>query len=254
MMQQTNEAIFKGDIEVRSSPLEDDLVAFKFIQNQKTLQFEADLFTHKWFDYRFMSPLQATRLYIQAFDGAFRSHYAQNLDVNAAKYVRTISVDSIFAGLDAPESSTHKKAKSHFTACWHGRQMADLLGMPYEVYLDLAFEYRLRYWNRPYLPQPQHLYSDLVVDRVQQRWSELQEARLYTSDHPAYLIENFQALPAQNDYHEWLRKQAMLRSNPAELIGRFVNEDALPLQKINTWAEDGVINPAILENAKSYIH
>ncbi|WLR91025.1 hypothetical protein [Shinella zoogloeoides] len=248
-MMQQNEMTMGGDLEIRHSPLEDDIVAHRFIQNQKTLQFETDLFASKWFDYRHLTPLAATRLYIQAYDGVYRRHYAVNMDHNAAKYVRTISIDEIFGGLDAPESSTHKKAKSHFTACWHGRQMADMLGMPYEVYLDLAFEYRLRYWNRPYLPQPQHLYSDMVVDRVQQRWPELQAARLYTSDHPAYLIENYQNLPQQNDYHEWLFKQAGLRANPGEMLGRFVNEDLLPVEKIKGRVEEGVF-----EIARTYMH
>lgn len=249
MMDFQNENTSNGDIPLRNSPFEDDVVAYQFIQNEETLKFETQLFSQKWFDYRHLTPLQATRLYIQAYDEVYRRHYAQNIDHTAAKYVRTVNIDDIFNGLAAPESSTHKKAKMQFTACWHGRQMADLLGMPYEIYLDLAFEYRLRYWNRNYLPQPQHLYSDLVVNRIEQRWPELQASRLYTSDHPAYMIENYNELPHQKDYHEWLFKQANLRSNPGEMLGRFVNEDRLSVEKVKSRVEEGVF-----EIARSYIH
>lgn len=248
MMHTQNDNYSNGDIPARCSPFEDDVVAYQFIQNEDTLKFETELFVKKWFDYRHLTPLQATRLYIQAYDTVFRRHYAQNVDHTAAKYVRTVNIDDIFNGLAAPESSGHKKAKMQFTACWHGRQMADLLGMPYEIYLDLAFEYRLRYWNKPYLPQPQHLYSDLVVDRIQTRWPELQSSRLYTSDHPAYHMENYQDLPHQNAYHEWLFEQADKRANPGEMLGRFVNEDLLPVEKIKARVSEGVF-----EIARSYI-
>lgn len=248
-MQNLDELSSSGNADERCSPLEDDIVAHKFIQNQQTLQFETDLFATKWFDYRHITPLQATRLYIQAYEDVYRRHYAQNIDKNVAKHVRVMTIEDVFNGLQAPQSSTYKKAKLHFTSYWHGRQMADLLGIPYEIYLDLAFEYRLRYWNRPYMPQPQHLYSDMIVDRIQQRWPELQAARLYTSDHPAYLMENYQNLPQQNDYHEWLLKQAGLRANPGELLGRLVNDDALPVEKVKSRVEQGVF-----DIARSYMH
>lgn len=252
-MQQNDEAIFYDEVP-RESPFDDDLVAFKFIEDKRNHEYEPELYQSKWFDYRFMTPLQATRHYIQAYDGVYRRHYAQNVDAVAAKHVRTISIDGIFAGLEAPTSSTYKKAKSHLTACWFGRHMADKLTMPYEVYIDLAFEYRLRYWNRPYLPQPQHLYSDLVIDRVSERWPELQKSRLYTSDHPAYMVENFADLPAQTSYRIWLRDQALTRANPGELLGRFVNEDRLPLDQLQAWVTDGSVQAGTFDIARSYLH
>lgn len=240
---QDSEAYLGAD-DVRSSPIEDDIVMHRFITDRRNVEVEMDLFQSKWFDYRFMTPLQATRTYIQKYDDVYRQHYARNMDATAAKFVKTVSVDGIFAGLAVPESSTHKKAKTQFTACWFGRQLADAMGMPYEIFIDLAFNIRLRYWNRAYLPQPQHLYSEMIEERAGDRWKELQAGRLYTSDHPAFIGANYSNLPVQNDYHEWLLSQALTRANPGEILGRFINQDVLPAEKVKARVSEGIFNIA----------
>lgn len=247
-MQEYSEAYLGSDEEVRYSPIDDDIVMHQFISNKRNIDVEMDLFQSKWFDYRFMTPLQATRVYIQKYDDVFRHHYAKTIDSEAAKHVRTVSIEGIFDGLKAPESSTHKKAKTQFTACWFGRQLADAMGMPYDTFINLAFEVRLKYWNRAYLPQPQHLYSEMVEERAGARWKELQEGRLYTSDHPAYIGENYQNLPVQNDYHEWLISQALTRANSGEMLGRFINQNILPAEKVKSRVE-----PGMFEIARTYI-
>src|SRR5690606_30212670 len=60
------ELVAIGDMP-RVSPIEDDILAYTLVTDKKLLDFELELFATKWFDYRELTPLQATRLYIQAF-------------------------------------------------------------------------------------------------------------------------------------------------------------------------------------------
>lgn len=220
-----------GDVD-RISPLEDDLVAHQFITNKQTLAFETELFGTKWFDYRHMTPLAATRLYIQAFADAYKGFYAEYYDSRAAPHVQPPDVDSIFAKLVDAKHPKHVQGKSHLKAAWHGRQCADLIGLPYNVYIDQAMTFRLRYWQQRNVPQMQHLYTDWIIDCVNDKWTELQEAILYLSDHPAYMVQNYCGTQAQNDYHEWLFRQAELRANPPEFYARFINDDLISYQKV----------------------
>jgi hypothetical protein len=211
----------------RQSPLESDYFAQAFI-NKKFQAFDLELYNLKWFDYRFMTPLEATKTYIGVYGGIYRRIYAREIDRARSEFVRPITFEHIKKGLD--EDTV--KAKRAFTGCWRGRQFADALGMPYEHYIELAFTYRMRAWNRPYLPQPEHLYHQIDLEKIQNRWEELQPTRLWTSDHPAYLVHNYADISVQNDYHEWLFKQAALRGNAQECLARLVNMDQLPVSKV----------------------
>jgi hypothetical protein len=211
----------------RVHPLEGDFFAQAFI-NKKFQGFDLELFDTKWFDYRFLTPFQATQAYIDAYGAVYKTIYARELDRARAEHVKPISFDRIRDGLDRDET----KAKRQFTGCWRGRQFADALGMPYGVYIELAFTYRMRAWNRTYLPQPEHLYHPIDLEKITNRWEELLPTKLWLSEHPAYLVQNYQGAPAQDAYHEWLFKQAALRQNSPECLARLVHLDQLPLQKV----------------------
>lgn len=234
-----------GDIP-RESPIDDDMLAYRFVTDKRLLDFELELFATKWFDYRELTPLQATRLYIEAFVQKYREHYRVNFDAIAGKYVTPISIEKIWKGMR--EQNLSRRDKANFVGCWRGRQCADALGMPYDVYVDLALTARLNYWNRRNMPQPTHLYSEMVVEKVQERWEELQARKLYLSDRPAYLVQNYAGIAHQDDYHEWLMKQAGLRSNPAEFLACFVNEDVLPLEKVESRYDEHM-----LERIRRYV-
>ncbi|RWI35443.1 hypothetical protein [Mesorhizobium sp.] len=211
----------------RCSPLEDDIQAWNFI-SKSVLAHEMDLFGKKWFDYRQLTPMQATRVYIDQYGEIYRRHFAANYDRERAAYVKPITVDGIMAGL----KQNSKKARRAFVGCWRGRQIADFLCMPYEIYIDLAFKARLDYWQQGHLPLPVHLYGQMVVEKIVDRWQELQASRLFTSDNPAYLVHNYAGIGHQDDYHEWLFSQAAMRSNPPATIARFVNDNQLPFDKV----------------------
>lgn len=209
------------------NPLEGDYFAQAFI-SKKFQSFDLDLFSTKWFDYRFMTPFEATKEYISVYGAVYKTIYARELDRARAEHVKPIDFDRMREGLNRDET----KAKRQFTGCWRGRQFADAIGMPYALYIELAFTYRMRAWNRTHLPQPEHLYHPIDLEKVQNRWEELLPTKLWTSDHPGYLVQNYVGAPAQDDYHEWLFKQAALRTNMPECLARLVHMDQLPLPKV----------------------
>lgn len=211
----------------RNSPLEDDLFAWKYV-SKELMDHELGLFASKWFDYRQLTPLQATRLYIQAYGDIYRRHYRANFDRRAAEHVKPLSVDGIWAGL----LENISKSRRAFIGCWRGRQIADFLCMPYEVYIDLALQFRLNYWQQRNMPQPTHLYSEMVVEKVQERWEELQTRKLYLAEDNAYIVQNYVGARHQDDYHEWLMTQAGKRTNPAQFLARFIEDDLLPKEKV----------------------
>ncbi|MBA8881754.1 hypothetical protein [Phyllobacterium myrsinacearum] len=218
------------------SPLEDDILVWHIV-GKPLLEHELELFASKWFDYRELTPLAATRRYIDVYGEIYKRHFAENLDSRAAQYVKPLTVEKVFDGL----AQGLRKYKRWFIGFWRGRQVADALGMPYHLYIDLALKFRMRYWNQRHLPQPEHLFGELDVEKIQKRWEEMQSTRLYLSDEPAYIMQNYRGIGHQDDYHEWLMKQAGLRSNPPEFLARFVNDDLLPLEKIENRYDDFMV-------------
>jgi len=215
--------------DVRYDPLDDDEVTVKFIRSEFQ-DFDLGLYRTKWFDYRHMTPLQATRHYVEAYAKVYKSAFARELDHERAQYVRGLDLDEMLSGLGQGKT----KHKANFVGCWRGRQIADALGMPYEVYVDLAMTYRMRRWQRAKLPRPCHLYHEYDVEKVQLRWNEIQESRLYLSSHPAYLAVNYQGIAHQDDYLDWLFRQAAIRSDPAYFLAAFVGKRQLTADMVQT--------------------
>lgn len=210
----------------RTTTLHEDCLTM--VVNKKVLEFDLELYQTKWFDYRTLTPFAATMHYVQAYGRIYREVFAAERDYVAAEHIRVPGVDNLVSEI----RNGATKAKALLTAMWRGRQVADALGMPYADYIDLAFNYRLRRWQQRGLPQPHQLYHEYDVEKIQERWEELQASRLYLSDHPAYLVQNYAGIPYQDDYHEWLFKQAGLRSDPDLFLARFVGDDLLPVEKV----------------------
>lgn len=98
----------------------------------------------KWPNYRFLSPLEATRLFHRAYVAGYRQHFGRHFDIEAAPYLR------IGARLD------FRRPNRHLTQLWRARQHADHLGMPYPAYMEFAFDFAARR-QRQQPPQPNQL-------------------------------------------------------------------------------------------------
>lgn len=215
----------------RENPLDDDELTLKLVPDRNVRDLELDLFTAKWFDYRHLTPLQATKLYIEIYGEIYRRKYAQHFDELTAEAISTDTFDKLMVDLDNPKKATKTRVK--FSSYWRGRQFADAIGIPYEVYIDLAIEYRLRYWKQRYLPKPGHLYGDMVLEKVQARWEEIQPNRLYLAEHPMYLAQNYAGLPHQDAYHEWVFYQSEIRQDRYRFLARMIRQHVLPEEKVS---------------------
>lgn len=227
----------------REFSLESDLLVQSHIPG-KVQAFDLDLYQTKWFDYRRMTPLQATLHYVRKYGEIYRVIYAREIDRARAPHVATPNVIGLLAAIEKGDS----KAKRTLTGLWKGRQVADALGMPYDIYIEHAFTYRMRRWQRAYLPRPEHLYHEYDVEKIQLRWEEMQAGRLYLPEDPAYLVQNYQNIPYQNDFHEWMFKQAKLRGDEAWTLADMINRNLMPIDKVADRVE-----PMVYDRLKNYL-
>lgn len=207
------------------SPAE-DAVAFKLITNDR-LALEKSLFASKWFDYRFMSPVEATIAFADELTEAGKEVYAANFDSNKAKFFKINRISS-GSSLVASANSVYAtpKNKRLLAGYWRARQLADAIGMPYRLWGVWALSQRLRNWKRGVMPQPTMLCDSRDAEKVMQRWLEERKVMTLTAQHPAFKLENYCGLPVQDEYHEFLIEN----STPAGLAFH-VKEGRLPAEK-----------------------
>lgn len=214
--------------------LSTEVEAFIFQHIPKgVLGVDLQLFTAKWFDYRHMTAFDATSHYIETYGTVYRRFYRREVDRERAEHLKVDTMPILIGRINADDDKS-TELKRRLTSYWRGRQVADALGMPYEVYIEEAFTARLRYWNQRYLPKPGHLYDDRVIDLVQKRWEEIQDAVMMMSDHPAYRAQNYVGAAQQNDYHEWLFTQLGRRNNDPVRFAELINDNALPYEKVQS--------------------
>lgn len=96
----------------------------------KVLAAERDLDSVKWFAYRFMSPMSATREFYRTYLENRRRYVWKNVDIGVLPMLR-----------DRPLLTL---APKDLTAVWTARQRADELGLPYEFYISFS----MNFWSR----------------------------------------------------------------------------------------------------------
>ena len=169
---------------------------------------ERDLHTRKWFDYRFMSPSEATAIFRAEYEKVYRSSHAHNIDTAEAerKYGTRRGV---------PEDY-----RAEFTSFWRARQFADLLGVPYDIFLQAAYQTLLRgsFQRIPYINQLFGKHRERVAVAAIQYWEEYCGSRFVFSALPHYRQESLQGLAAQVAHQDWVLEQLKTRNDHA--IGR----------------------------------
>lgn len=215
----------------------EDFFTQKFVP-KKLQDFDAGLYQTKWFDYRRMTPLESTIEYIKHYGNAYKDTYARELDYDRAQFVQPMTYTKLLTGLNSDHGATEEGAKElrglkiKLSSFWKGRQIADAIGIPYNLYLDYAFEFRMRRWQRAYLPQPMHLYHEYCVEKIQERWEQFKESRTLMPEDPAYMVQNYIGIQYQNDFHEWLFEQAKKRGDEAWFLADMITREFLPIDKV----------------------
>ena len=157
---------------------------------------ERALMETKWFDYRFMSPLDATEQFAQEYRKAYQLKWRTNFATDEA------SKKLAFQGGD------WRKSPTEFTSCWRARQRADFFGVPYGFFCERALElYLRRGYARP--PRPNQLYSGktiaMLVAGIQKEWREhCDGVQLMISLLPQYHSDSFIGDRVQCAHQDWV--------------------------------------------------
>lgn len=147
------------------------------------LAIERELAHEKWFAYRFMSPLAATRLFASLYRQRFRKFIERHRDRNEAQR----SVGLSFSLFDRPGPQ--------LTRVWKARQHADRHCLPYDLLIDFGFEFAgRRKWH--HAPTPDQMFgSRASVDE----WSRKFEA--FATENLPLLVDVMSALEPYHTGH-----------------------------------------------------
>lgn len=182
----------------RMQKLEEDLMLIASLIPREYLAAEPELMIAAWPEYRFTGLLARTRSFFEAYKTAHRDHVRETIDLDMAKN----SMVGKYLNLAYPNF--------RLTQVWIARQHADLMGIPYEEYLEFVFSFaRARTRNKP--PQPNQLrpnnrQSIAWAARFAQYWDTNRYAiSLYRMKHlPQYADSRMSALPAIHAFRNQL--------------------------------------------------
>lgn len=158
---------------------------------------ERELANSKWFAYRFMSPLAATKLFAELYRKGVKAYVREHRDIEEAEKANGIA-DNIFS---QPSGS--------LTQLWKARQRADALGLPYDLLISFGFHFvGRRKWNST--PRPIQLFgsknSDVAWPLEIEKYLEdrLPMALNSMPTLPQYRTENYRGLSVQNEFREYV--------------------------------------------------
>ena len=186
-----------------------DHVTAAMLLDHKTRSLESSLLLTKWFEYRFMSPLEATIHFGRLYRDACRSFVGRYVDRDKAQIVNGVSL------------SVPAKPNSEFTQLWRARQRADEVGLRYELYLQFTMDFafaRKRKGNM--CPRPSQLHaskktSDAWFGKFRPYFLERRFIDMHRAQSmPEFWLENDLALPAQLYLREFLREGIRTSTSP----------------------------------------
>lgn len=228
----TNEAIFDKRL--------NDIVQMRKIILPKDWKNENTLMMSRWFDYRFMSPLDLTLLFGKLYTEYLRRHVRRHIDFSLAETV------------NGTKTGAPGERSKWFTALWRARQRADEFLLPYELYLEFCFDFssrRKRKWTM--LPNQLHpspknkeawlgCFMEFFTERAPY---EIRRA----GDLPHYRVENNLNLPAQINFRDMII--AEINHNTRNIVDQIADrvfskrnlsmETALEIIPVNDRAEVG---------------
>jgi hypothetical protein len=194
------------------------------------LAFERILHHSKWFDYRFMSPRAATLEFKAIYEDIFETNSVRICSPPEAARAKGVS-------------SGAYEATTEWPAFWRARQRADLLSLPYKVYLIAAFNYlldhgskRMSYINQLY----DERYRTYLLVAASHHWRDFRTSRLVFSPLAQYREEHFANLPAQIVHRRWVADELKTKSK-RELGNACFLERILPVDEaISAFGSDYV--------------
>ena len=193
---------------------------------------ESDLFQSKWWDYRHLTVVEATRLFGQCFSGETRRIIRAHIDDTPPKLLmdgtykdwEPLQKGDIFR---PPLRETAVKAwKSKIHSLIRARQDCDRAGVPYPFYMRVA----LRHWyfGRYYfiqhrtMPSTAMLNSPECYNAVLQSWMEAIASQIQVATHDRYRLPQSEAHPDIEAHQVWLCKQIARKPEPKYALRKFM--------------------------------
>lgn len=127
---------------------------------------EASLLHTRWVGNRYMSPVQATQVFSDAYVAAYRAAWARHFDPSEAPHKQPCT------------SSLALSDRAVITSLWQARQKADELGMPYDLFCEIVMERWIVGRKTKHPPLPNQLLSGKLFDawmRGHPSWAEASE-------------------------------------------------------------------------------
>lgn len=205
----------------------EDLIAARSLIMPGLLEREHGLLTKKWFDYRFLSPLDATLLFGEIYRKALREFVRANIDRELSEHVNGV------------KATSPSEPAGWFTQLWMARQRADELGVPYEEFMEFSFHFSGRR-TRSRNPLPLQLHANATTNVA---WhTQFEKFKLDRgpfsvspgSDLAQYQIDHERGLPAQANFRQVLT--AVVQTNAkrwSDVIARHcLSRRQLPLRAV----------------------
>ncbi len=233
-----------GQLEPANTLLHDELMQ-RYIK-AKYIKIERELYRTKWFDYRYLDPVQATMLYAAYYEPIYAEQVQRHATTEEAQYRKPITLEKLMREIVKPEPTP--VAKSNFSSLFRGRAVADALGMPYDFFLRTSFEVRMRAWQNSRLPRPQQLYNENFIPRVIEEWEKHKDQVRLHAKHPAYQAGHFEGTAFQNDYREFLLEQGHRQTITDSTMWRYAEEGLLSEEQVEKFIQvrrERIRNPSV---------
>jgi hypothetical protein len=168
----------------------------------------------KWFDYRWLSPFEATELFTETCLRAYTENWCIRWRSNVEASEGGLRLAGIrFSAEDA-------------LALWDARQSADEMGIPYNFFMKHLYRIsnRRRGQHRPSREEIIPLHWTQPLSRgLRDEWrNHHRYRRVMVSELPQYRVEAFRGLPAQIEHRRWVLDHIEYQRDRDFYIGRFV--------------------------------
>lgn len=168
---------------------------------------EMDLYTTKWFDYRFISPTEATDMFKSEYSKAYKIAWRTYEDRNEAEFKSGLFEMPKFR---KPSDKDTIKLKREYTSIWRARQCADALGVPYDFLIRETIDALMASGRCRTMPRPNQiagaLTDEAIRDRVRQQWTDWAAFNFSSmiSRLPQYMDHAYRGLHAQDAHRDWV--------------------------------------------------
>lgn len=188
------------------------------------LEVEREVAHEKWFAYRFMSPLAATKLFASLYRQGFRNFIEQHRDREEGQRSAGLSF------------SLFDQSGPQLTRVWKARQHADRHGLPYDLLINFGFAFAgRRKWH--HAPTPDQMFgSKKSVDEWTRKFEVFVAANLplIVDSMPAlaaYQTEHYRGLNDQDKFRRFLLDHMSAPGKPwaTKLATHCVKKRHLPL-------------------------